>query len=59
MTNCTLKALCKTCEKKHLIILHDVNDREKDKEAVVTTTEKTYLVMTTSEVFCVDRPVQS
>lgn len=40
-------ALCKTCNRKHLLILHEVNDREKDKETVVTPTEKAYLVSTT------------
>ncbi|KAL0169529.1 hypothetical protein M9458_034125 [Cirrhinus mrigala] len=27
--NCTLKTLCPTCNRKHLLVLHDVNDRAK------------------------------
>lgn len=33
-SRCTLKALCKTCNRKHLLILHDLNER-----AVNTSTE--------------------
>ena len=57
--NCTLKTLGKTSNCKHLLILHEVNDREKNKETVVTTTEKAYMVSTTSDVFYVDRPLHS
>ncbi|XP_062373449.1 uncharacterized protein LOC134061706 [Sardina pilchardus] len=58
-SKCTLKALCKTCNRKHLLILHEVNDRVREKDTDAKPTENTCLVSTTSEVLYVDPPMYS
>lgn len=45
--NCTLKTLCPTCNKKHLLVLHDVNDQGKPSQISAAPS---------SAVFYVDRP---
>lgn len=57
-SRCTLKALCKTCNRKHLLILHDLNER-----AVTASTApkppENCLVSTTKDILYVDRSVSS
>ncbi|XP_049329393.1 uncharacterized protein LOC111189354 [Astyanax mexicanus] len=50
---CTLKAPCKMCNRRHLAVLHDVNERA---EAKANPVENSCLVSTASEVLYVDRP---
>ncbi|XP_067274307.1 uncharacterized protein [Pseudorasbora parva] len=45
--NCTLKTLCPTCNKKHLLVLHDVNDQVKPPQQST---------VPSSAVLYVDRP---
>ncbi|KAE8276983.1 hypothetical protein D5F01_LYC25284 [Larimichthys crocea] len=52
---CTLKAPCKTCNRKHLLVLHEVNERA-EVETPETTSAGSCLVNTTSRVLYVDRP---
>ncbi|KAE8293786.1 hypothetical protein D5F01_LYC06723 [Larimichthys crocea] len=53
-TKCTLKAPCKTCNRKHMLVLHKVNERAEVE--TLNTTAGSCLVNTTSKVLYVDRP---
>nr|XP_021334729.1 uncharacterized protein LOC101884915 [Danio rerio] len=57
-SKCTLKSPCKTCNRRHLCILHDVNERTVDSTETATK-ENSCLVNTTKDVLYVDRPVYS
>ncbi|XP_028298616.1 uncharacterized protein LOC114460933 [Gouania willdenowi] len=52
---CTLKAPCKTCGRRHLLVLHEVNERGVDEQALTPT--ESCLVNTANKVMYVDRPV--
>ncbi|XP_026115567.1 uncharacterized protein LOC113094113 [Carassius auratus] len=58
-SKCNLKSPCKTCHRKHLLILHDVNERIVANESEMDTKENSCLVNTTKDVLYVDRPVYS
>lgn len=58
-SKCNLKSPCKTCHRKHLLILHDVNERTVANETETDTRENSCLVNTTKDVLYVDRPVCS
>ncbi|KAJ8387998.1 hypothetical protein AAFF_G00147890 [Aldrovandia affinis] len=52
---CTLKAPCKMCNRKHLLVLHEVNERAEGKAPAMATVESC-LMNTASEVSYVNRP---
>ncbi|KAJ8391401.1 hypothetical protein AAFF_G00090310 [Aldrovandia affinis] len=54
-SKCTLKASCKMCNRKYLLVLHEVNERAEGK-APATATAENCLVNTASELRYVNRP---
>ncbi|KAL7866046.1 hypothetical protein SRHO_G00112930 [Serrasalmus rhombeus] len=63
-TECTLKAKCKRCDKRHLEVLHDVNTRQNDKTTTFTKntaglSESAKPSTSTAETLYVDRPTGS
>lgn len=54
---CTLKAPCKTCGRRHLLVLHEVNEREEGEQAMAPSPPENCLVNTTNRSLYVDRPV--
>ncbi|CAL9703965.1 unnamed protein product [Knipowitschia caucasica] len=54
---CTLKAACKTCNRRHLLVLHEVNERSEEERVPATPPTESCLVNTTNKVMYVDRPV--
>ncbi|KAK7879615.1 hypothetical protein WMY93_033671, partial [Mugilogobius chulae] len=55
---CTLKAPCKTCSRRHLTVLHEVNERaEEEASASAPPPAESCLINTTNKVLYVDRPV--
>ncbi|XP_035985614.1 uncharacterized protein LOC118559034 isoform X2 [Fundulus heteroclitus] len=54
---CTLRAPCKTCGRRHLLVLHEVNERAEEEQASVPPSAESCLVNTANKVVCVDRPV--
>ncbi len=58
-SRCTLKALCKTCNRKHLLILHDLNERAVNTSAETEPKENSCLVSTTKGILYADRSVGS
>ncbi|XP_067265288.1 uncharacterized protein [Chanodichthys erythropterus] len=56
---CNLKAPCKMCHRKHLLILHDVNERTVNDTTVTDSKESSCLVNTTKDILYVDRPLYS
>lgn len=54
---CTLKAPCKTCNRRHLLVLHEVNERTEDGvQPPAEAQAESYLTNTTSKVLYADRP---
>ena len=56
---CNLKMKCKTCNQRHLMVLHEVSERfpeRPEKAPNPTETENSVLLNTTNEVLYVDRP---
>ncbi|KAI2656460.1 3-oxoacyl-[acyl-carrier-protein] reductase [Labeo rohita] len=58
-SKCNLESLCKMYHRKHLLILHDVNERTVADETETDTRENSCLVNTTKDILYVDRPVYS
>ncbi len=58
-SRCTLKALCKTCNRKHLLVLHDLNERVVNTSTETEPKENSCLVSTTKDIFYVDRSLSS
>ncbi len=58
-SRCTLKALCKTCNRKHLLVLHDLNERVVNTSIETEPKENSCLVSTTKDIFYVDRSLSS
>ncbi|XP_065099626.1 uncharacterized protein [Paramisgurnus dabryanus] len=58
-SRCTLKALCNTCNRKHLLVLHELNERAVDTSSEPEPNETTCLVSTTKDILYVDRSVTS
>ncbi|XP_073776433.1 uncharacterized protein [Danio rerio] len=58
---CNLKTPCKSCNRRHLYILHDVNDRSlvKSPETPKVKSSESCLVNTTTETLYLDRPTDS
>lgn len=54
---CTLKAPCKTCGRRHLLVLHEVNERAEEEPTSVSPSAESCLVNTANKVMYVDRPV--
>ncbi|XP_024865045.1 uncharacterized protein LOC119617585 [Kryptolebias marmoratus] len=54
---CTLKAPCKTCGRRHLLVLHEVNERVEEGPAPEPPSVESCLVNTANKVRYVDRPV--
>ncbi|XP_042610577.1 uncharacterized protein LOC109111550 [Cyprinus carpio] len=59
LARCTLKALCKTCNRKHLFILHDLNERALNTNAETDPKENSCLVSSTKDILYADRSVGS
>ncbi|XP_076847529.1 uncharacterized protein LOC143493189 [Brachyhypopomus gauderio] len=53
---CTLKAPCKTCGRRHLLVLHEVNERPDEEQTSPTSSAENCLVNTANKVMYVDRP---
>lgn len=54
---CTLKAPCKTCNRRHLLVLHEVNDRaEHEAQPPAEVRAESCLANTVNKVLYVDRP---
>lgn len=53
-SQCTLKVLCKTCNRKHPLILHDLNKRAVSASTVSEPPENSCLVSTTKDILYVD-----
>ncbi|NP_001410306.1 uncharacterized LOC100150025 [Danio rerio] len=58
-SRCTLKALCKTCNRKHLLVLHDLNERVVSTSEETEPKENSCLVNTTKGTLYADRSVGS
>ncbi|KAL0177742.1 hypothetical protein M9458_026636, partial [Cirrhinus mrigala] len=58
-SRCTVKALCKTCNRKHLLVLHDLNERVVITSSETEPKENSCLVSTTKDVLYVDRSLSS
>ncbi|XDV22967.1 hypothetical protein PO909_027706, partial [Leuciscus waleckii] len=55
---CNLKTLCKICNRRHLYVLHEVNDRSFAEKPKIGPSESC-LVNTTAETLYLDRPTDS
>lgn len=53
---CTLKAPCKTCNRRHLLVLHEVNEREDESQPPAEAKAESCFTNTVSQVLYADRP---
>lgn len=61
VTECNLKMACKTCNRRHLLVLHDINDKaqektEKGEWRFQMVPSKTSVLNLTEEILYIDRP---